>query len=340
MGPRGRIVKGSCIAVALGLLALGVPGAIAQQPPIPSEPVYPQRQYPMPQPYDPPAAQTETYRQRNAYPRPALSPQQQRCMQLEQELANNWMRSQQSQTQLPQIEAEIRKYDQIFQGTQAQAERSGCYQNVFIFGRALVRTPRCLALNDRIEDARRQLARLQEQRERISRGTENRQDDVIAALARNGCGEQYEREARRREPGFFGWLGGQPVFEAPRRDVQTSRIVPFATYRTLCVRTCDGYYFPISYSTLPSQFPNDAAACQQRCAAPAELYVYRNPGEEVEQMVSLDGRAYNDLPTAWRYRKEYVKGCSCKQVEYDPTLVAQSSAGSAAEPTASTTRPR
>ena len=65
----------------------------------------------------------------------------------------------------------------------------------------------------------------------------------------------------------------------------------------------------------------DAEACQSSCAAPAELYVYRNPGQEIEQAVSLSGSAYMDLPVALRYRKEYVKGCSCKQAEYNPTEI-------------------
>ena len=49
--------------------------------------------------------------------------------------------------------------------------------------------------------------------------------------------------------------------------------------------------------------------------------MYRNPGQEIEQAVSLNGSAYMDLPVALRYRKEYVKGCSCKQAEYNPTEI-------------------
>ena len=28
-----------------------------------------------------------------------------------------------------------------------------------------------------------------------------------------------------------------------------------------------------------------------------------------------------ERPNAWRYRKEYVKGCSCKMAEYDPNEI-------------------
>jgi hypothetical protein len=206
-------------------------------------------------------------------------------------------------------------------------ERSGCYKSNFLFGRSLVRTPRCMQLHRKVEDARKRLASLQEQRNaaRNPRSRRNRQDELISALARAGCGSHYRAESRRRGGDTGGWFTSffqEDSYRSRREELQTSKIVPYATYRTLCVRTCDGYYFPVSYSTLPSRFSADIAQCQSQCAAPAELFVYRNPGEEAEQAVSADGRtAYNDLPNAWRYRKEYVKGCSCKSAEYDPAEI-------------------
>mgnify|MGYP002278993271 CR=1 FL=1 len=132
--------------------------------------------------------------------------------------------------------------------------------------------------------------------------------------------------------GLFNWLEEGFWDTRPREGLSTSRIEQFATYRTLCVRECDGYYFPVSFSTLPSNFSDDTQKCQSQCAAPAELFVYRNPGEEPEQMVSTDGsRAYANLPNAWRYRKEFVKGCSCKQAEYDPGEIAAANEAAEAE---------
>ncbi|MEH0072028.1 DUF2865 domain-containing protein [Pannonibacter sp. Pt2-lr] len=86
-----------------------------------------------------------------------------------------------------------------------------------------------------------------------------------------------------------------------------------ATYRTLCVRTCDGYFFPISFSARPGQFGQDAAACNAMCpASETGLFVYRNPGGDPEDMISLAGERYSELPNAFRHRKEYVSGCSCQ----------------------------
>jgi hypothetical protein len=87
------------------------------------------------------------------------------------------------------------------------------------------------------------------------------------------------------------------------------------------VRTCDGFFFPVSYQTYANRLAQDATVCQSSCAAPAELYVYRNPGQEIDQAISLNGTAYADLPAAFKYRKAYIKGCSCKADEYNPSEI-------------------
>src|SRR6185503_12233703 len=114
-------------------------------------------------------------------------------------------------------------------------------------------------------------------------GTRDRsyQDDIIRELARNNCGPSYSQEAQRR--------GNFNPFSSLWQDEDSSGgrandfgALPFATYRTICVRLCDGYYFPVSFSTLPNHFQRDAQQCQSQCAAPAELYYHQNPGGAVE----------------------------------------------------------
>jgi hypothetical protein len=84
------------------------------------------------------------------------------------------------------------------------------------------------------------------------------------------------------------------------------------TYRTVCVRLCDGYYWPISFATTPERFGRDAAACERSCSSSARLFVYRNPGEQPEQMVDLKGRPYARLGTAFLYRTSYDASCRCR----------------------------
>jgi hypothetical protein len=250
-----------------------------------------------------------------------LSDREIRCMQLQEELASARGGGGGNREDVARIDQQIAQADRTFQGTRAAMEDAGCFESFFIFGRGLVRSPKCLNMNNRVEDARRQLTQLQQQRQALGGGGGNRrrQAELQDALARSGCGGQPP--AQRRRGGLFDFFGGgQDDEPEPQTPVYRS-IDPNGRYRSVCVRLCDGFFYPIHYSTYGSLLGQDAQQCQSNCAAPAELYVYRNPGQDIEQAVSLNGSAYMDLPVALRYRKEYVKGCSCKQAEYNPTEI-------------------
>jgi hypothetical protein len=75
---------------------------------------------------------------------------------------------------------------------------------------------------------------------------------------------------------------------------------------------CDGYYFPISFSTMRSEFARDADKCAASCGSEARLFYHPNPGGDVEGMTDLTGMAYTALPNAFKYRKTLVDDCSCK----------------------------
>lgn len=254
-----------------------------------------------------------------------MSDQQIRCMQLQQELASNQGGG---ADDLQNIEQQIAQNQRVYDGTKAAMEDAGCYESFFIFGRGLVRTPKCLKMNDRLEDAGRQLSQLQEQRDAIRGGGSDRrrQADIQDALARNGCAGVAPPRRSSGGGGILDWFGREQVEpdQGEQQGPPISRSIdPNGRYRSICVRLCDGFFYPISYSTGAGHLNQDAQQCQSNCAAPAELYVYRNPGQGPEQAISLNGSAYTDLPVAFRFKKEYVKGCSCKQVEYNPTEIEQ-----------------
>ena len=78
------------------------------------------------------------------------------------------------------------------------------------------------------------------------------------------------------------------------------------SFRTVCVRTCDGFYFPISYATNSSRFAQDEKTCQRMCpAAEAMLFSYRTTGEDITQATSISGQPYTALPNALKYRQEF-----------------------------------
>ncbi len=253
-----------------------------------------------------------------------------RCAALEQQLVSDWQRGNSPQEAVARIDQELVALRRKRRKLEIRADRSECYEEFFIFGRSLKRTESCIALDREIEEARRDMSRLGEERKSLTNSVQRnlRRDDLVAELAREGCGSTYERDyaARRRNNNFFSfWEDDDSGFDRGYQNAQPEQsALPFASYRTMCVRLCDGYYFPISFSTVGSRFGEDEVKCQDQCAAPAQLFVYRNPGEDVEQMVGLDGTPYDDLQNAWRHRKEYVKGCSCKSYEYSEQQILES----------------
>ncbi|MCC6983201.1 MAG: DUF2865 domain-containing protein [Bauldia sp.] len=159
--------------------------------------------------------------------------------------------------------------------------------------------PNCPALMQRVGRLQAELTSIGAQRQQNAYdpgAVARERSRLLRALGNNNCGPQYAQFAR----GGFG----EQQFLAP---------VQVGTFRTLCVRTCDGFYFPISFSTVRSAFQSDAQTCQQMCpAAQVELYVHSNPGQESEQAVSLSGQPYTSLPTAFRYRTEFDPSCTCR----------------------------
>ena len=102
-----------------------------------------------------------------------------------------------------------------------------------------------------------------------------------------------------------------------QRQRSEQRSAGAGTYRTMCVRLCDGYYFPISFSATRDRLARDAKTCESSCGGQARLFIYRNPGEDVEDMVDLRGQPYRQLSKAFLYRTEYVPQCRCKPNPWD-----------------------
>jgi hypothetical protein len=86
---------------------------------------------------------------------------------------------------------------------------------------------------------------------------------------------------------------------------------PPATFRTICVRLCDGYYFPISFQTTRAGLDTDAERCNAKCGG-AQLFFHANPGGAVASARSFTGLLYENLPNAFRHLKQRVPGCGCK----------------------------
>lgn len=94
---------------------------------------------------------------------------------------------------------------------------------------------------------------------------------------------------------------------APRSGILRGR------YRTVCVRLCDGYYFPINHGVSRAQFYADANACQSRCgSSDARLFFMPASSSQIGDARDQSGLPYTELENAFAYRKTYVKDCSCR----------------------------
>jgi hypothetical protein len=221
----------------------------------------------------------------------------------------------------PAKDEQIRRYQDAASKQQgeldrvtSQAKRMGCDSSGF-FSLFSGQSAQCGPVNSQIQQMRANLEQITTSLERLRGGLggadrDNQRRSVLLALAQNNCGPQYANAARG--PGsflenLFGNNNNNPGPPAADLGPQSG------TFRTVCVRSCDGAYFPISFATVPARFPDDEKTCKNLCpAAEATLFTYRNPGEDMNQAVSINGQPYSSSPNAFRYRQEFNPSCACK----------------------------
>lgn len=237
-------------------------------------------------------------------------------------------------------EAAIRQAQEI-EKTRAIQSARGCFGDPSAV---------CQSLNRTIQQMSANLDALERQRDRLT-GRRNtvRIRAIEARLARFGCNETQRLARTQRVPHTVTvipdpapraerksriivreGIGRQRLYdpnEGAETPIAPETVAPTdpneititrmpGTFRTLCVRTCDGYYFPISFSTGFDFLQRDAEACQSLCpATEAKLFFHRVPGEESEDMISLQGRPYTEMPNAFLYRKRGAAdadpACTC-----------------------------
>jgi hypothetical protein len=192
--------------------------------------------------------------------------------------------------------------------------RDGCNDDAKA-GRTL--TPQCREIGREVLRLREVAAGISQQVE-TANAVAGQREAILQEMARFGCGEgssaTFTTERQSVFDRIFGttsegdFSGGQMIDGGDYWGYQG-----YQTIRTVCVRLSDGYFWPISYATLPDYITNDAQACTASCpTTPVALYYYNNPGEEPEQMRSVLGEPYASLPTAFAYRNAIDTSASCK----------------------------
>jgi hypothetical protein len=77
----------------------------------------------------------------------------------------------------------------------------------------------------------------------------------------------------------------------------------------VCVRLCDGYFFPLSGARSRAQA---GEMCQAQCPA-TETSVYFKRDSSIATAFSVEGRNYSSLPNAFAFQKSFNPECSCRQ---------------------------
>ena len=203
----------------------------------------------------------------------------------------------------------------------------------------------CGGLNATIAKMERNLLKLQRTRASMGGGNPRRERArILAALDVNGCRERPETGRtlpqavdRRARTSIFDQIFGGGIRHRrsvdddttdARDDNQVRRIINDGSFpqstptggdlRTLCVRMCDGYFFPISNNSGRGDLTRDQQICEARCpGAEVQLYFHRFPDEDTEQMVSAgSGQPYTAMSTAFLYRQadfQRPAGCGCNE---------------------------
>lgn len=228
--------------------------------------------------------------------------------------------------------AAVVQQDQQLGQVRSDLKRFGCSSgSVMVMGGQNAQA--CATLISAHGRMRANLAALERKRDSFARASDNRlKRRIQAELRANDCdgksaairaaalkGRQDAANARRASGlvAILGDSGGRVSAGSARSPLM---VAPGASrsgnFRTLCVRSCDGFFFPVSSAASPSDFGRDERTCQMMCpGTDTELYFHSAEGQESEEMISARTRQpYTEMPNAFAYRNAGApmsKACGC-----------------------------
>jgi len=98
------------------------------------------------------------------------------------------------------------------------------------------------------------------------------------------------------------------------QPVDRSGVVAHSGSYAVCVKTCDGSFFPVSYSGAGSRADSLEEVCRALCPnADVALYSYPFGGTIDEAAASTTGEPYANLPNAGKFQTTYDPNCSCRR---------------------------
>jgi len=166
--------------------------------------------------------------------------------------------------------------------------------------------PQCNFVRQQIGQLQNQYGALQRQAE--GGGIEQRRAQLAAAI-NNNC--------RAQPRGFFDTIFGRDPGPGeidstlPELDPEqpTEPAKPrLGGPQTVCVRTCDGYFFPLSNNT-----GNGDEMCQALCPGSETLAYGMSAGGDIQNAASRStGQPYSSLANAGKYTRSFNAACTCR----------------------------
>jgi hypothetical protein len=107
-------------------------------------------------------------------------------------------------------------------------------------------------------------------------------------------------------------VAASPVARPERPAFDDGARFSGGAYRTLCVRACDAFFFPVSERVSPAGFETDAERCAAMCPNQSAWLFAHRIGASPREAVALDGTRYADLPNAFAFRERFDPACRCR----------------------------
>ena len=186
--------------------------------------------------------------------------------------------------------------------------------------------PQCFALRGQIGQLRAQYGSLQQGGGGPGGSNENRRRALMAAIDDNCRPGVYRTDPIAPQPAqprtLFEALFGVPERPAPPGqsgpegslldiEPQEKREPSWGSGRPVCVRTCDGFFFPLA--TSPGGRDGQPDMCQALCPA-AETEVFYMAGDgNIENATRRGGGSYAGLANAGKYLRQFDASCTCRK---------------------------
>jgi hypothetical protein len=216
--------------------------------------------------------------------------------------------------------AAARKQRSELDRTVAYGHSLGCDQpEIPIFGKPL--PANCRGLNARIAQMQANLAQLEAAATPAANPV---RQDLVARYDAYCRGSTAGRQAAPQN--FFEALFGAfappppappptmpwapPADESPDVEPDPS---PRGGSQAVCVRSCDGGFFPLHVSARGADPSYLSDLCSALCPNTEVAVFTKAPSSDIEKAVSLDdSMAYSELPNAAKFRTSYDGACTCK----------------------------